>query len=549
MAEMYKKGSCHHLDDWIDIVRSKKQAVNIEQIQLIDLVEEKLFDKNVVVEIDKINDCIEMIEEYRPYKLTPLQRFIHACVSGLFYTDGSVVFREFFMYAGRGFGKNSLISDISFYLSSNRHGIPRYNVDMVANSEEQAKTSFMDVHETIGIHKKLERAYSRTLVRIIFKKLKSQIKYWTSNASTKDGLRPGAIVFDEIHEYEEYDMINVFTSALGKVPNPRIFYITTDGYVREGVLDNLLRIGREVLSGKQKKRRMFPLICKIEQLEEWEDSEMWVKANPNLPYLPTLQQEMEQYFIDAQDTQSSRIEFLTKRLNFPMQDTTVVVASHENLMKASEPIDVDLTGFECIGAVDYADVRDFIGVGLLFRKGDVRYWMHHTFIVEESLRLTNYNKDLLAIGQEKRLYTVIPGVIADEQTITDWFLEKAKKYRIKKVVGDSFRLKLLKENFDKNGLPYEEVRAGPVTHNLLAPTIDMLFSKGLIKWGDDAFMRWYVNNTKVVTDGKGNKTYHKIEPIKRKTDGFHALIHALVKESELPTDQKKYNGKLRTYTY
>jgi len=545
---MYKKGSCSHIDDWIKIVRTKKQPVNIEQVQLIDLVEKLLKDKDVIVKIDRINDCIDLIEEYRPYKLTPLQRFVHACVSGLFYKDGSVVFREFLIYAGRGFGKNSLISDIAFYLSSNRHGIERYNVDMVANSEEQAKTSFMDIHETIGNSKKLLTAYSRTLVRIIFKRLKCQIKYWTSNASTKDGLRPGAIVFDEIHEYEEYDMINVFTSALGKIPNPRIFYITTDGYVRDGVLDNLLRIAKDVLTGKQKKRRMFPLICKIESVEEWEDPQMWIKANPNLPYLPTLQQEMEQYFVDAQDTQSSRIEFLTKRLNLPMEDTTITVASHEQLLKASEPIP-DLEGYECIGGVDYADVRDFIAVGLLFRKGDMRYWMHHTFIVEESLKLTNYNKDLLAIGKEKGLYTVIPGVIADEQYITDWFLEKAKKYRIKKVKGDSFRLKLLKESFNKFGIPYEEVRAGPITHNLLAPTIDVLFGKELLKWGDDAFMRWYVNNTKVVTDGKGNKTYHKIEPIRRKTDGFHAFIHALTGEDELPREQAKYKRRLRTHTY
>ena len=116
MEQMYKKGSCAHLDDWIDIVKNHKQPVNIEQVQLIALVEEKLQEKDVIVDIAKINDCINFIETYRPYKLTPIQRFIHACVSGLFYTDGSVVFREFFIYSGRGFGKNSLISDISFYL-------------------------------------------------------------------------------------------------------------------------------------------------------------------------------------------------------------------------------------------------------------------------------------------------------------------------------------------------------------------------------------------------------------------------------------------------
>jgi phage terminase large subunit-like protein len=46
-------------------------------------------------------------------------------------------------------------------------------------------------------------------------------------------------------------------------------------------------------------------------------------------------------------------------------------------------------------------------------------------------------------------------------------------------------------------------------------------------------MRWYVNNTYTETDGKGNVTYHKIEPKTRKTDGFFALVHALTQDGEL----------------
>ena len=332
---MYKKGSCRHLDDWIEIVEKRKQPVCAETIQNVELVKKRLNDKNVIVDINKINECIELIEKYRPYKLTPIQRYIHACIAGLFYKDGTVVFREFFIQSGRGFGKNSLISDTTFYLTSNRHGIKDYDVDMVATSEEQAKTSYFDVYDTIDNNPELIPAYSRTLIEMHFKKTNSRIKYWTSNAKTKDGLRPGAIVFDEIHEYTNWDMINVFTSALGKVKNPRIFYITTDGYVREGIIDEFKRISKDVLSGKSK-RKMFPLICRIEQLEEWHDPDMWIKANPNLPHLPILQTEMQEHYLTANDTLSAKIEFLTKRMNFPLLDPTITVASHEQLLAASD---------------------------------------------------------------------------------------------------------------------------------------------------------------------------------------------------------------------
>ena len=47
-------------------------------------------------------------------------------------------------------------------------------------------------------------------------------------------------------------------------------------------------------------------------------------------------------------------------------------------------------------------------------------------------------------------------------------------------------------------------------------------------------MRWYTNNVYVDMDKKGNKSYKKIEPKLRKTDGFFAFIHALSKDEEVP---------------
>ena len=37
-------------------------------------------------------------------------------------------------------------------------------------------------------------------------------------------------------------------------------------------------------------------------------------------------------------------------------------------------------------------------------------------------------------------------------------------------------------------------------------------------------MRWYTNNTQVITDKFGNKQFGKIEPKLRKNDGFMAFM-------------------------
>ncbi|MFX3983304.1 terminase large subunit, partial [Streptococcus suis] len=85
---------------------------------------------------------------------------------------------------------------------------------------------------------------------------------------------------------------------------------------------------------------------------------------------------------------------------------------------------------------------------------------------------------------------------------------------------DDFRKAPVKEAFENAGLPIEVVRSGSVTHSRLAPTVDMMFANREIAFGEDRMMRWYTNNVYVDVDGKGNKTYKKIDPERRKTDGF-----------------------------
>ena len=106
----------------------------------------------------------------------------------------------------------------------------------------------------------------------IQKKTKSKIKYYTNNAKTKDGLRPGVVILMKIHYLRvSYDNIKVFTSALGKVQHPRRFYLTTDGDVRGGVLDDFKDMARQVLNVELPNSRMFPFLCKLDDESEVDD--------------------------------------------------------------------------------------------------------------------------------------------------------------------------------------------------------------------------------------------------------------------------------------
>lgn len=514
-----------YITEYIQAVRSGEIIVNKDVAALIKLVEQKLAQDSVRIDEDAIEEAIKSIEKYFPFKLFKWQKFVIACMFGLFYDDDSLVFNEFLLYMGRGAGKNAFLAALAFHMTG-KQGIRGYNVDIVATSEKQAKTSFNDLHDVLEDHWKIFKShFKKTLQVIRHIKTKSEVSFYTNNAKTKDGFRPGVVVFDEIHAYETEDNIKVFTSGLGKVPRARRIYLTTDGNVRDGFLDQMKTEAEQVLRGEMPNSRLFPFLCRLDDPEEVHDKRMWEKANPSIMHLPDLMLEMELEYDRMQNRPSARIEFMTKRMNQPSQLSADGVADWDKILATNQPFP-DLRGAECVGAIDYADIRDFVGVGLLFKHDGKRYWKHHTFINHRSLKLHNYAVDI-ELAKEQGLVTIIYEETNKPEIIAAWFAEQAKYYQIKNLSSDIMRISYLREEFDKFGFKIETARSGTITHTKLQPTIEEMFAYKKIAWGNDLMMRWYTNNTYVKPDGKGNITYEKIEPKLRKTDGFFALLHAL----------------------
>ncbi|MBS5170260.1 MAG: hypothetical protein KHY72_09960 [Streptococcus agalactiae] len=147
----------------------------------------------VYTDDEMVEECVKYIEKWY-YELFPWEKFVIALV--FTYKDDDLLYNEIFIMMGRGNGKNGFISGLANFLQTNKHGIKKYGVDIVANSEEQAMTSFNDVLETLEDNEKLGKAFKFTKEEIVNIKTRSYLKYRTSNAKTKDGLRPGCIIFD-----------------------------------------------------------------------------------------------------------------------------------------------------------------------------------------------------------------------------------------------------------------------------------------------------------------------------------------------------------------
>lgn len=526
------------IQDYIDLVRSGKYRVCIEQIQLIDLLEKTFEAENLRIDEAQAEKYFGYIK-YFPFNLFEWEKFcftLHNCV---YKEDGELRFPDLFIYVGRGSGKNGYLSFEDFCLLTETNGIMEYNIDMCANSEKQAKITFQEIYNILESNKAFWKKYfTWNLEKITYKRTNSTLKFYTKNPDSKDGLRSGKVDFDEVHVYEETDLIDVFSSGLGKKRHPRRTFISSDGYVRDGVLDKYLVYSREVLSGLKPLGTFLPFICHLESREELDDERNWYKANPSLQYLKTVLNETRKMYTNVKCGLSTDTELLTKRMNCPVANSECDVTDFENLVKASKEITVDLEGYPCIWGIDYASVRDFASAGLLFHVGEFYYWIHHSWACAKNPHFKEIK--IVPTAAEEGTLTIVDEDEIDPELIVDWAREQAEKYNIVNVNLDNFKFSIMgrplrRERFTMQNKNLKLVR--PSDQMRVALLIERIFDSGKIIWGDkSAIMRWYTNNAKRVDNNRGAVYYGKKEPKLRKTDGFMALVAAFATVDKIESD-------------
>lgn len=511
--------------------------------------EQELMMKNIVIPVLNRDDIYfdeEKVEaglslqKYFPFNLLEWEIFLFALIAGVFLKSGDIFFSEVRAMLGRGSGKNGFISFLCFYFISPVHGIKGYNVDLLANAEKQAKTSFNDVYEIIkdpiekSYKKVLSKHFKATKEEVKGLKTKSTLRFNTSSKRGKDSKRTGAVIFDEKHEYLDSTNMNTLMSGLGKVKDPRKITITTDGHVRGGVLDKEKEENRKILSAYDPDNRTLVFICKIDEEKEWNQEEKWIKAIPSINDFPYLKTEIKNEVRSMSNTPDYYKEFMAKRMNFPVGDKDIEVATWEDIMATNQEF-IDLKGKDCVGGIDFAKSNDFIGCCLIFYENEKYYVLQHTFICAKSRDLLGI-KAPLKDWASKGDCTFIDDVEIPPEIVVQWFDTMKQKYNIKKIAIDYFRFSLLNSCLKQIGFDAFELKnvklVRPSDIMKVSVKINSIFVRHLYVWGDVPILRWATNNSKKIIQGN-NITYGKQEPNYRKTDTFMALVNGMTVVDEI----------------
>lgn len=525
---------CKQIDQYINYVRSEEAIVCKEQLLLCDFVEKIFKEEDVYVDEEQLERYLGL-QKHFPYKLLPWETFCFALHNCTYRRDGQLRFPVMLILVGRGAGKNGYLAFENFALITPVNGVKYYHIDMFATSEEQAKTTFTDIYNILDEKKDYFKNYFKWNLECITNiKTGSKIKYHTRAPGTKDGGRPGKVDFDEYHAYLTYELIEVATTGLGKKAHPRRTIVSTQGDVRDGPLDDVLEKALQILAGEMDDNGMLPFICWLDNPDEVHNKKMWQKANPSLKWFPNLQREMDIEYAEYLLDPGTHTAFMTKRMNRPPKEKENNVTKWENLEKATRELP-ELKGRSCVVGIDYAKTDDFVVAGLLFKDGENRYWLHHTWVCKHSRDLARI-KYPLAEDVKNGVVTFVDEVEISPDSISEWLAQMAKLYIIESVAIDNFRYALMRDALKKIGFTPENKKVKLVRPSdimKVSVVIGHVFAMGLISWGKSRIMRWYTWNTKVVVDSKGNATYEKISEKDRKTDGFMAFVAAMTEEDKI----------------
>lgn len=524
---------CKPVQEYIDIVRGGKVPVCEEQILMCDLLEDVLSTEDVYFDEEQLERYFNL-QKYFPYNLLPWEKFCFAIHNTLYKSNGQLRFPVLVILVGRGAGKNGYLAFEDFSLLTPVNGVEKYNIDTFATAEDQAKTTFGDIYDILESDKmkfKGKFTWNKECIKNI--KTKSEMRYYSSNPKTKDSRRPGKVDFDEYHAYENYKLIEVAVTGLGKKKHPRRTIISTQGDVRDGPLDKLLDKCMKILKRIKPDNGTFPFICRLDSDEEIENPKMWDKANPSLRYFPDLQQEIEMEFSDYLDDPISNSAFATKRMNRPKDNLDIQVTTWDNVLATNREIP-DLSGYDCICGIDFASFSDFAAVFLLFKMGDKRYGITHSWVCRNS---KDWKRIQYPIEEAEKagLLTITDEVEIDPDDLTKWIYEQGRKYNIRRITLDNFRYALMKKSLKKIGYEWSKGEDSkvhlirPSDKYIVAPKVISIFNKHQIAWGDNSLMRWYTWNVELIKKN-GNMEFGKIDEKARKTDGFMAYIAALVDE-------------------
>lgn len=459
-------------------------------------------------------------------------------------------FRECLCYLGSGNGKSTLMSGLSAFLAS-KDFEQGADICLFANSREQAGIVFEECKKQIEGSPELSGRFRVLRDKIHYDPMGSLIRSFATDSGKLDGLNPHGAIFDEIHEFGDFKLVNIVKRKLVKRKQPIVFYLTTAGYVNDGPLDRYYQLFSDALiDGKLEEEvrdRLFCLIYELDEEDDIEDESKWIKPNPSLGVLLD-PKDLHNTWATVRHTPQERADFICKNLNLKVNADEASFVDWSVLKKNDGVIPLsDLEGKMAYGGFDLSTREDFTAAAIAVPLPDGReFILHHSWVPRKKLETSPEGADFYSWALQGHL-SIVDGDYIEQDQVADWIIQQSKYFELMKVGYDPANARWTVLQLEGKGITCDVVRQGPITLNDPMKDIkEMLLSHRIVS-NNDPMLRWYTDNVRLSKESRHMDKANWM-PVKRKKamkiDGFMAFLFAhtcLMRARTAPVDDDRYD--------
>ena len=467
-------------------------------------------------------------------KLELFQRAAISCMFGIVDDEGLRQFNECDWVMGRKCGKTLIAAGTENFISYSSAGEYGSEIYFLAPKLAQANLCYSAFKYNVDHEPDLKKRTKSTKSNGLFiKETNTTIQKLPFAEKTSDGFNPMSWVGDEIAAWpgeKGLKQWDVMVSGTGARLEPFGLAISSAGYEREGLYDEMFRRGTAFLNGNSQEKRILPIFYTIDDVTKWDDINELRKSLPGLGVTVKVKFILDE--IDkAHQSLSKKREFITKYCCIP-QSSSVAWLTAQDVAKCfgyNKTLE-DFRHNYALGGIDLSMAVDLTAAVVVIEKEGISWFDVMFFMPENKVEEATIRDGLpYRLYQERGLLTVCGENTVDYHAVHEWFNKLEKEYEILclKVGYDRYSAAYLVQDMQAEGYDMESVSQGS---NLTGVLIDM---EGMIKDGrlrcinDNDLMKCHMLDAALkFEEGTNRRRLIKINS-RNHIDGMAALSDAI----------------------
>ena len=342
------------------------------------------------------------------------------------------------------------------------------------------------------------------------------------------GLRAKVATVDEwLSGDVREDVIGAIEQGASKNDDYLIVAISSEGTVRNGSGDTIKMELMDILKGEYINPHVSIWWYKLDSIDEVNNPEMWVKANPNLG--KTVSYETYQLDVDrAEKAPAARNDILAKRFGIPMEGYTYYFTYEETLPHRKR----DYWKMPCALGADLSQGDDFCAFTFMFPLAGGSFGIKtRNYITELTLmKLPAAMRVKYDQFMKEGSLIVMPGTVLDMMQVyedLDNHISQCE-YDVRCFGFDPYNAREFVERWERENGPYgiEKVIQGAKTESVPLGELKKLSEERMLLF-DEELMQFAMGNCITLEDTNGNRKLLK-KRYDQKIDAVAAMMDAYI---------------------